>query len=257
MSSGSHRFSVKSLLVVTAFTSGLCLTSISSPSFGADSKDKSTSSKGSKKKTPKKDNEKVKDKKSFEKEDSKGKESEKSAGPDKKWELLLNAGLDPQPLLGVGATFGRNLKPGLALEVFASRASGKIEPVAVNVLSVGTRIRKSFLGKIPYVAGGLGFSMASGSWYTYNFDQTDELPSTSSSNALTLNLALGAQMQFGSFLVGADLAGIVFPIVKMGVKDGAPSDPYDENDFAEQKAKFNKLTGMTMVLCKVGIGFAF
>ena len=237
--------------IVTTILLCLATSLTTSTTFAADKKESAKSTSTKKKPAAKK--------KAFEKtevKETKEKDAE-AEGPKKKWEVLLNAGMEPSPLIGIGATVGRYIKPDLAIEGFFSRATGKVEPVAITVMNIGARARKNF-GKIPYVAGGLGMSMASGSWFTYNQGQTDELASSSSENAITLNLGAGAQMQFGSFLVGADAVGIIFPVMKMGVKDTPPGDAYDEDDFNEQKAKFSKVAGgMGLVLLKIGIGMAF
>lgn len=210
----------------------------------------------SKKTTKSSDKKKSEKKKSFEKEEV-PLDEKKEAKDTKKWQVLFNAGMEPSPLIGIGATIGKKLSPSLALEGFFSRASGKVEPVAITVMNGGVRARKSF-GNIPYVAAGLGVQMATGSWFTYNETQTDELATTSAANAITLNLAAGGQLRFGSFVLGADAVGIIFPVAKMGVKDTPPTDPYDQADFDEQKAKFTKVAGgMGLVIFKVGIGLAF
>lgn len=234
----------------------LCMTAscVTTNVFAADIKEGAKSFGKKKPASKKKTGDKTDAKKSELKD---GKEAD-TEGSKKKWEVLLNAGLEPSPFIGLGGTVGRYLKSDLALEAFFSRSSGKVEPVAITIMNAGVRVRKNF-GKIPYVAGGLGMSMASGSWFTLApAPAEDQYASSATSNAITLNLAAGAQMHFGSFVLGADAVGVVFPVVKMGVKDTPPTETYDEDDYKEQKAKFSKVAGgMGLVLLKVGIGFAF
>ncbi len=236
--------------------STIALMSLTSVTYGADdSEPGAEKTVVKKKKKKKKKNKKTSD--GLKEESGEPVATGDQALNQRKWQVLLNVGLDPSPFIGFGGTIGRSLSPSTALEFYASHSSGKVEPVAITITSVGGRLRKSF-GKIPYVAGGLGFRMASGSWFTYNEAQDDELATTSAVNAITLDLAVGGQIQFGAFVVGADLAGIAFPMTKIGAKDTPPTDAYDQADFDEQKAKFSKTAGgMGLILCKLGIGFSF
>lgn len=238
---------------VAAMLLSITTSFVTTATFAAEKKESTKA--GKKKPAKKKSGEKI-EAKSLELKDGKEAETE---GSKKKWEILLNAGMEPSPFIGIGGTVGRYLNSDLAIEGFFSRSTGKVEPVAITIMNAGVRVRKNF-GKIPYVAGGLGMSMATGTWYTLSPVGTtaEDLPSSSTSNAITLNLAAGGQMHFGSFVLGADAVGVIFPVMKMGVKDTPPTDAYDEDDFNDQKAKFSKVAGgMGLVLLKVGIGFAF
>ena len=113
--------------------------------------------------------------------------------------------------------------------------------------------------KLGYIAAGGGFRMASGKWFVLNNDESAEYNAGASLNAVTLDAAAGAQIKFGSILVGADLLGISFPVFKLGVKKTLPSESdYNEDDANTQQGKFDKVAaGMTLTLFKAGVGMMF
>lgn len=176
---------------------------------------------------------------------------------DPSFEMLLNVGLAPSPLLGFGGTLGYFLQPDLALELSFLTASGKVEPVAISAMVAGTRIRKSF-GSIPYIAGGLAMRTVTAKWYTLSDGEADdEYETSSSATSIVLDAAVGAQFKLGSILLGADVGGIMYPAFKVSKTDKIPEEAYNVDDYAEQKAKFDKFNGMNLILFKVGVGIAF
>lgn len=184
--------------------------------------------------------------------------SESSKPSSSKMQILANAGLSPAPLFGFGGTVGMIKDSGSGFEATLTFASGKSGTVGASVTHIGARYRLGML-KIGYVAAGAGFRMASGKWFVLNSDESAEYEAGSSLNALTLDAALGTQFKFGSILVGADLAGISFPLFKMGVKKTLPTEEdYSESDANAQQGKFDKLAaGMTLTLLKAGVGISF
>jgi hypothetical protein len=173
-------------------------------------------------------------------------------------QLTANVGLSPMPLIGAGATFGSLSARGSGMEFMVFLASGRSTTIAAQVSHVGARMRLPF-GRFFYGAGGAGFRMAKGSWYVLNQTADAEYQAGSSLNAVTLDGAVGGQMKFGSLIVGADLVGVSYPVLKIGVKTKKPAEEdYDPDDADAQQAKFNKLAGgLTLTVAKVGIGFAF
>ncbi len=174
----------------------------------------------------------------------------------KRFEVLLNLGLAPNPMLGFGSTVGYFLNPSTAIEGSFLMASGKSDVVALSSTVVGTRLRKSF-GTIPYVAGGLAMRMISGKWNTLSEDESEEFVSGASSNAIALDLAVGGQFMLGSILLGADVAGIMYPVVKLSNTEQLPEGTYSGSDYTAQKEKFDKFTGMNLILFRVVVGLAF
>ncbi|MCX6119455.1 MAG: hypothetical protein NT027_18105 [Proteobacteria bacterium] len=178
------------------------------------------------------------------------------AAPYKKLGALINVGLAPNPLLGFGATVSYYLNPTMAVEGSFLTASGKIEPVAVSATVFGARVKKVF-GTIPYVGAGLAMRSVASKWNTLSEAGDEEFESGASSNAIALDLAVGGQFRLGSILLGADVVGIMFPLLKMSNTEQVPEGTYSQSDFDEQKGKFEKINGMNMILFKVGIGIAF
>lgn len=175
----------------------------------------------------------------------------------KSFEVLVNAGMAPQPFIGFGGTAGMFLGDGSsAIETTLLMASGKIDPISVSQIVIGARYRKN-IGSIPYVAAGLGLRSLAGKWYTLDTTGTDQFESGASSSSVVLDIAAGGQLRFGSIVLGADAVGIMYPIFKLSNKETLPEGTYDEEDYKTQKAKFDKQNGMGLVLFKVGVGFVF
>lgn len=175
----------------------------------------------------------------------------------KSFEILANAGLAPQPLLGVGATVGMFVGTGhSAIEASFLASSGKVDPVSLSSTFFGVRYRQG-LGSIPYIAGGLGLKTLTAKWNTLNVAQTEEFPSGASSTSLVLDLAVGAQFRFGAFAIGADAVGVMYPVTKLSKKETLPEGTFDQADYDAQREKFDKNDGMSLILGRVGIGFVF
>lgn len=168
--------------------------------------------------------------------------------------ILGNAGLAPQPLIGIGGTFGLIRPNGTIMEGTATMASGKKGFIAARIIHLGARYRFP-LFKIGYYAGGVGFRMASGAWNVLSTSGS-EYPTSSSLNAVTLDGAVGAQTKFGSFIVTADALGISFPLFKLGVKKSAIQESdVDLDDEQKQQASFDALAaGMNLTIAKIGVG---
>lgn len=182
-----------------------------------------------------------------------------SAGTGKsKKELLGNLGLSPSPLVGFGFTAGSLNSTGSGPELGFTYSSGKSGTIGAKVTHLGARYRIGAL-KIGYLAGGVGFRMASGNWFVLNQTQDNEYKAGASLNAVTFDGAVGAQMRLGSILIGADLVGFSYPIFKMGVKKTIPTEEdYDTADADSQQAKFDKLgAGLNLTLFKAGVGLMF
>jgi hypothetical protein len=171
--------------------------------------------------------------------------------------LLGQAGLAPQPLIGVGGTFGWVKPNGTVFETGATMASGKKGFIAARIIHLGARYRFPVF-KMGYYAGGLGFRMASGAWNVLSTSGS-EYPTTSSLNAVTLDGAIGAQTKFGSIIVAADVVGISFPVFKLGVKKSAlQEDDVDLEDEKSQQDSFDAMAaGLNLTIAKVGIGINF
>jgi hypothetical protein len=171
--------------------------------------------------------------------------------------ILGNAGLAPQPLIGIGGTFGLVRPNGSILEATATMASGKKGFIATRIIHLGARYRLP-LFKIGYYAGGVGFRMASGAWNVLS-TSASEYPTSSSLNAVTLDGAVGAQTKFGSIIVSADALGISFPLFKLGVKKSALQETdVDLDDEKKQQDSFDALAaGMNLTIAKVGVGINF
>jgi hypothetical protein len=176
----------------------------------------------------------------------------------KRFEVLANAGLAPNPMLGFGATLGLFMGDGSsAIEGSLLTASKKYEVVSMASTVFGARYRKSFW-TVPYVAAGLGLRTLTAKWNTLSANETEELASGASSTAVVLDIAFGGQIRFGSIALGADLVGVLFPVAKLSTSETVPDEgTYSTDDYATQKAVFDKQNGMNLVLFKVGIGFAF
>ena len=181
-----------------------------------------------------------------------------SVAPPKRFEILVNAGLAPNPFLGVGGTVGIFLGDGSsAIEGSLLTAQKKIDPVSFSATVFGARYRKSFF-TVPYIAAGLGVKTLTAKWNTLSVDESEEFPSGGSSTSIILDLAFGGQVKFGSLVLGADAVGVMYPIVKLSKTETKPDEGvYSVNDYADQKAKFDKQNGLSLVLFRVGLGFAF
>lgn len=182
---------------------------------------------------------------------------EETPSSSKTIEILANVGLAPSPFLAAGGTIGLFLGSGdMAVEGTFMMGQAKDDPVSMASTVVTARFRKSFFG-IPYVAAGLGMRSLTAKWNTLSVDETEEFPSGITSTALIAELALGAQFSLGSFLIGADLVGVMYPVSKMSKSETIPEGSYSETDYAEQKEKFEAKEGMNLILGRVGIGLAF
>lgn len=184
----------------------------------------------------------------------------KTKGPkskSKSFELLLNAGLTPTPMVGFGGTMGFFMGDGShAIELGGTYGKKTDEFVNIGVLHAGVRYRKSFFS-IPYVALGLGYRSASAAWN--NLGSLDgepvELKTGLVSAGPAAEVAIGAQFILGSVAIGADIAAAVIPLGAK-VKETRAEGEYDEEDYALQAEKFNKYKGMNLMIMKVGIGLA-
>ena len=172
----------------------------------------------------------------------------------KKKYILGNIGLSPQPLIGIGATGGILGAGGRAMEADFTIASGKKGVVSARIIHIGARYRLPLL-KMGYYAGGVGLRMAAGAWNVLSLTGA-EYPTSSSLNAITLDGAVGAQTKFGSFIVSADVLGISFPLLKLGVKKSAlQEEDVDTEDEKTQQKNFDALAaGINKTILKVGVG---
>ncbi|MCX6126684.1 MAG: hypothetical protein NTV34_18275 [Proteobacteria bacterium] len=181
-----------------------------------------------------------------------------SSTPPKRFEILVNAGLAPNPFLGIGGTVGIFLGDGSsAIEGSLLTAQKKIDPVSFSATVFGARYRKSFF-TVPYIAAGLGLKTLTAKWNTLSVDEQAEFASGGSSTSIILDLAFGGQVKFGSLVLGADAVGVMYPIVKLSKTETKPDEGvYSVDDYAAQKEKFDKQNGLNLVLFRVGLGFAF
>jgi hypothetical protein len=184
--------------------------------------------------------------------------SESSPSGPRKIQLLCNAGLSPMPFVGFGASVGILNAQRKGLEAGFLLAGGKSGTIAAQVTQLSGRYRLPF-GNFFYGAGGVGLRMAKGSWYVLNQTADAEYKAGASFNAVTLDGAAGAQTSLGPILIGADLVGFSFPLLKMGVKNTRPTEEdYDTADADSQQGKFNKLAaGLTLTVARLGIGIQF
>jgi hypothetical protein len=181
--------------------------------------------------------------------------SPKPATDKKTFELLLNAGLAPSPMLGVGGTAGLFVGGGRsAIELSGTYGKKTEDVVSIGVMYTGVRYRQSIFGA-PYVAAGLGYRSVSAVWNNLSADESEELKTTSTSTSIAIELAGGAQFHLGSFAIGADVVGVIFPVSK-SVKDTLPEAAYSQTDYDTQYAHFQKYNGLSLVVMKVGIGLA-
>ena len=173
-------------------------------------------------------------------------------------QIMANGGLSPSPFIGFGATYGSLNAGRSGVEGSVTYASGKSDTIVAQVTHIGGRYRMG-MGNIFYAAAGAGLRIANGSWYVLNQTADQEYKAGTALNAITLDVALGAQVKFGVFCIGADIAGISVPILKMGVKNTLPSaDDYDTADAKSQQGKFDKIAaGMNLTIAKVGVGIEF
>ncbi len=175
----------------------------------------------------------------------------------KSFELLLNAGLTPMPMVGFGGTLGFFMGDGShAIELGGTFGKKTDEFVNLGVMHAGVRYRKSFFS-IPYVAVGLGFRSASAAWN--NLGSLDGEPAELKTGLVSAGpaaeVAIGAQFILGSVAIGADIAAAVIPLGAK-VKETRAEGDYDEEDYTLQAEKFNKYKGMNLMIMKVGIGLA-
>jgi hypothetical protein len=173
-------------------------------------------------------------------------------------QALLNAGLSPTPMLGFGGSVGLINESGSGLEAGLMFASSKVDTITARVIHVSGRYRLGFM-KFAYVAGGAGFRMAEGKWFVLNDTESAEYEASSGLNAVTFDLAVGGQMNFGSIVLAADAIGISYPLFKLGVKKGEPAEEdYSRDDANAQQGKFDKVaSGLTISIAKVGVGLRF
>ena len=185
-------------------------------------------------------------------------ESLSSSSSTKKSKFIVgHAGLSPQPFIGFGGAAGIVRASGSVLEGSVTISSGKKGFVAARIIHAGARYRMPVF-KIGYVAGGLGFRMASGAFNVLSLGGS-EYESGSSLNAVTLDSAAGAQTKFGSIILGADVIGVSFPLFKLGVKKSALQESdVDLDDEKKQQAIFDGVAaGLQLTLLKVGVGISF
>jgi hypothetical protein len=184
--------------------------------------------------------------------------AERPAEEHKTFEVLLNAGLAPNPLLGVGGTVGFFLGDGSsAIEASVLASQKKFPIVAMTSTVFGARYRKSFFG-IPYIAIGAGMRSLTAKWNTLSIDETEEFASGASSSSIILDSAIGGQMILGHFVLGADIIGVMYPVSKGAVKETTPAEgSYSVSDYQTQLDVFNGQNGMNLVIFRAGIGVAF